>query len=66
MPDIIRTPRAAHLLPYDPRDATPLEIAASGADARLLDAPTHIIRAVWSPDDCPAHLVRRSLEPGVA
>lgn len=57
MPDIIRTPRAAHLLPYDPRDATPLEIAASGADARLLDAPTHIIRAVWSPDDCPAHLL---------
>lgn len=57
MPDPISTPRSDHLLPYDPRDATPLEIAVSGADARLLAAPTHLIRAVWSPDDCPAHLL---------
>lgn len=57
MPDAIRTPRAEHLLPYDPRDATALEIAMSGVDARLLDAPTQLIRAVWSPDECPAHLL---------
>ncbi|MCB1520677.1 MAG: phage tail protein I [Hyphomicrobiaceae bacterium] len=57
MVDVIETPRAEHLLPYDPRDATPLEVAISGADARLLAAPSHLIRAVWSPDDCPVHLL---------
>ncbi len=53
----LRTPRSEHLLPYDPRDATPLEVALSGSDARMLSAPTHVVRAVWSPDDCPAHLL---------
>lgn len=57
MVDAIKTPRSEHLLPYDPRDAAPLEVAISGADARILKAPTHLIRAVWSPDDCPAHLL---------
>ncbi len=56
-PILLRTPRSEHLLPYDPRDATPLEVALSGSDARMLSAPTHVIRAVWSSDDCPAHLL---------
>lgn len=38
-------------------NATPLERAFSSMDARLLDSPTQLIRAVWSPDDCPVHLL---------
>ncbi|MEQ1670060.1 MAG: phage tail protein I [Hyphomicrobium sp.] len=51
------TTRAEHLLPYDGGDATPLEVALSASDARMLQAPTHIIRAAWNPDTCPAHLL---------
>lgn len=40
-----------------PGNATSLERAFDGMDARMLGAPHDVIRAVWSPDDCPAHLL---------
>lgn len=55
--DPILTTLAEHLLPYDGGDATPLEVALSASDARMLHAPTHIIRAAWDPDTCPVHLL---------
>lgn len=57
MAEPIPTPRPDHLLPYDDRDATPLERAISGEDARLLQAPHNVIRAAWNPDTCPVHLL---------
>jgi len=50
----IDPPRVEHLLPPN---ATPLERALSASDHRLLSAPTWLIRAVWSPDECPEKLL---------
>jgi phage tail P2-like protein len=47
-------PRSLHLLP---NTATRLERALSASDARILDAPTGVIRTVLDPDRCPAHLL---------
>ncbi|MGB4866157.1 MAG: phage tail protein I [Hyphomicrobium sp.] len=54
MTEIVPTPYGEHLLP---RSATPLQIALSGSDHRILAAPTWVIRACWNPDDCPEHLL---------
>lgn len=48
------TPPETHILPPN---ATPLERALSGSDARVLDAPDWLIRAAWDTDTCPAHLL---------
>lgn len=43
-----------HLLPDN---SNAVERALSASDHRTLSAPHWLIRAVWSPDDCPAHLL---------
>lgn len=47
-------PYADHLLPAN---SSPLERALSASDARILDAPTQIIRTILDPDRCPTHLL---------
>lgn len=54
MTDLTPIRYADHLLPPN---ATPLERALSASDARLLEAPTGIIRTVLDPWRCPAHLL---------
>lgn len=54
MTDPVQTPYGEHLLPPN---ATPLQVALSGSDHRMLSLPTWVIRACWDPDGCPVHLL---------
>lgn len=54
MTEAVPTPYGEHLLPPN---ATPLQVALSGSDHRMLSLPTWVIRACWDPQTCPEHLL---------